>query len=169
MVITPAEAAKMLRKLNEDLSAAEEREKRSRTFNAALGEDVESVRPAYDFAAAQKELCDLEDKVRKLKHALNVFNSTHEVPGFGMTVDQMLVFIPQLTRRKAKLAEMRSRLPKIRAESWGGRRDVIDYVYANYDIAAVEAEYDRVTEQLGRAQLELDGVNSRERFEVPLD
>ena len=44
-----------------------------------------------------------EEEIRKLKHALNVFNASNKVPGFEMTVDEMLVYLPQLSREKNKL------------------------------------------------------------------
>ena len=169
MNITSAQAAKLLKKLSEDLSAAEDREKKSSTFNAALGEEVESVRPNYDFGETQTTLSALEEKIRRLKHAINIFNTTHTVPEFGMTIDEMLVYIPQLTKRKNKLGEMRAALPKKRVEVWGGNRGVIDYAYANYDPAVVSTEYDKVTETLSQAQLALDRVNSTETFEFDED
>jgi hypothetical protein len=46
-----------------------------------------------------------------------VFNVTHTVPGFDMTIDQILVYIPQLTAKKIKLYEMKTKLPKTRDES----------------------------------------------------
>mgnify|MGYP000755189921 FL=1 len=38
-------------------------------------------------------------------------------------------------------------------------------IYANYDIAAVEADYEKAADELSRAQLALDAVNQRETFE----
>ena len=61
---------------------------------------------------------------------------------------------------------MKSRLPKERVEEQYGRpSNIIDYRYANYDIAAVEADYEKTADELSRAQLALDAVNGRETFE----
>lgn len=80
--------------------------------------------------------------------------------------DQMLVYIPQLTKRKSKLLEMKSRLPKERVEEQYGRQsNIIDYTYTNYDLAAVEADYEKTADELSRAQLALDTVNQRDSFE----
>lgn len=129
MNYTSAEANKLLKKLNDEYTALLDKETRSRDFRAAMGEDVASVRPVYDY-------------------------------------DEMLVYIPQLTRRKNKLLEMKSRLPKERVEEQYGRpSNIIDYRYANYDIAAVEADYEKIADELSRAQLALDAVNGRETFE----
>ena len=166
MTYTSAQAAMLLRKLNDEYAALLGKEAKSKEFNAAVGENVESVRPEYSYTDAQESQKELEGKIRKLKHAVNVFNATHVVPGFDMTIDEMLVYIPQLTRRKAKLAEMKAKLPKSRVSEVGARiSNVIDYTYLNYDLAEVEADYERVSDELSDAQLALDAVNSSETFE----
>jgi len=167
MKYTSAQANKLLKKLNDEYSALLDKEQRSRDFRAAMGEDIESVRPAYDYAKTQARLEELEGAIRRLKHAINCFNTTQVVDGFGITIDEMLVYIPQLTRRKNKLLEMKSRLPKERIEEQYGRQsNIIDYRYANYDIAAVEADYDKTVDELSRAQLALDAINGRETFNL---
>ena len=101
--ITSAMAAKHLKKLNDQRDSLLSMEKKAKVFTAAIQEDIETVRPAYDYAAAQKELTALDTKIRKLKHTLNCFNSTYVIPELDMTIDQVLIYIPQLTARKRKL------------------------------------------------------------------
>ena len=166
MKYTSAQANKLLKKLNDEYSALLDKEQRSRDFRAAMGEDIESVRPAYDYAKTQARLEELEGTIRRLKHAINCFNTTQVVDGFGITIDEMLVYIPQLTKRKSKLLEMKSRLPKERVEEQCGRQsNIIDYTYTNYDLTAVEADYEKTADELSRAQLALDTVNQRDSFE----
>ena len=167
MKYTSAQANKRLKKLTDEYVSLREKESRSREFRAAAGENVESVRPAYDYADTQRRLAELERCIRRIKHAINLFNATHTVPGFDMTIDEMLVYIPQLTQRKSKLADMKARLPKERVEEQYGRQsNIIDYTYANYDLAAVEADYEKTADELSRAQLALDAVNQRDIFEL---
>ncbi len=169
MKYTSAEANKLLKKLNDEYAALLEKERRSRDFRAAMGEDVASVRPAYDYAKTQARLAELEENIRRIKHAVNCFNTTQSVDGFNMTIDEMLVYIPQLTKRKSKLLEMKSKLPKERVEDQYGRQsNIIDYTYTNYDLAAVEADYKKAVDELSRAQLALDAVNQREIIPVEL-
>lgn len=166
MKYTSAQANKLLKKLNDEYSALLHKEQRSRDFRAAMGEDIESVRPAYDYAKTQARLEELEGTIRRLKHAINRFNTTQVVDGFGITIDEMLVYIPQLTKRKSKLLEMKSRLPKERVEEqYGQQSNIIDYTYTNYDLAVVEADYEKTADELSRAQLALDTVNQRDSFE----
>ena len=92
MKYTSAQANKLLKKLNDEYSALLDKEQRSRDFRAAMGEDIESVRPAYDYAKTQARLEELEGAIRRLKHAINRFNTTQVVDGFGITIDEMLVY-----------------------------------------------------------------------------
>ena len=71
MKYTSAQANKLLKKLNDEYSALLHKEQRSRDFRAAMGEDIESVRPAYDYAKTQARLEELEGTIRRLKHAIN--------------------------------------------------------------------------------------------------
>lgn len=164
MLYTSAEAAKLLRRLNDEKASLEAQEAQSSTFRAAITEDIEFARPEYSYPDTQAKLNVLDAQIRTVKHAINTFNLTHEVPGFSMTVDQMLVYIPQLTRRKQKLSDMKDRLAKVREIVRVA--GVIEYTYANYDIEQSRQDYDNVTDELSRAQTALDVLNNSEKFEI---
>ncbi|MBR1686721.1 MAG: hypothetical protein IJ708_16480 [Clostridia bacterium] len=166
MQMTSAQAAKEMRKLKDQHEALLTIEEKSREFVAAIQEDVEKVRPVYDYAGVQSELDEIEARIRRLKHAMNTFNLHQEVPGFGMTIDQMLVYIPQLTARKKKLDAMRKKLVRERKVESFGRSNIVEYTYANYDSALVEADYLKVADALAAAQNALDQVNTTVEFEV---
>jgi hypothetical protein len=166
MKITSAEAGKLLKSMQSDINSIIYLESQMREFSAASTEDPESNRPAYDYEAVQKELAEKEKAIRILKHAINKFNTETKVPGFDMTIDQMLIYIPQLTARKSKLDGMRSRLPKERRNSFS--MNIIDYSYANYDIARAEEDYQKVSEELTRAQLARYILNITKKITVDL-
>ena len=87
MKYTSAEASKLLRKLNDDIKAELQLESQSREFVAATTEVPDDVRPEYDYAAANAKIDALQASVRRLKHAINVFNAATVVPGFDFTID----------------------------------------------------------------------------------
>ena len=108
---------KILNRTEEELSSLCTQETDSKEFNAAVGENVESVRPVYSFSETQNKKELLHAKIRKIKHALNVYNVNTLVPEFDMTIDQMLIYIPQLTVLKRLYSAMKDKTPKKRAES----------------------------------------------------
>ncbi|MBQ7008412.1 MAG: hypothetical protein IJN05_04250 [Ruminococcus sp.] len=169
MKITSAQAAKLLRQFNDELRNLEIRERNSKSFLASLGEDPDSVRPDYDYKEMQNLQIELEMKIRKLKHALNVFNATTVIPEFDMTIDEMLIYLPQLTNRCNKLSEMQNVLPKAREEGGYSRNsNIIDYRYANYDIEQVSKDYSEIFDKLSKAQTALDLINNTVEFEIEI-
>ena len=166
---TSAEASKLLRKLNEDRAALLAMESRSKSFIASANEDLAAIAPEYDHVETAKALDALNEKIRKVRHAINVFNTTHKVESFdkyeAMTIDEVLIALPQLTERKEKLARMKDSLPKTRLRTIPGS-NVIEYEYANYDIKTVQREYDDVSAALSTLQLALDKINTTEKMEI---
>lgn len=165
MKVTSAQANKLLNKLKDDLTYITVKETQSRVFNAAVGEDIEGVRPEYNYVDTQAAIDALDTKIHKVKHAINIFNSTTVLPEQGITIDEALVLIPQLSKKRSKLSDMKSRLPRTRVNNFRSS-NVIDYEIVNYDISAVEKDYDAVVEQLSALQTALDLVNGTVTFEL---
>lgn len=168
MRYTCAEAAKILRKLNEDLKVLRAKEVKGFRFTAAVDEDLESARPVYNYIQTQNEQSQIEAKIRKVKHAINRFNLETVIPEFDMTVDEMLVYIPQLSERKKKLTEMSSFLPKERVSNGYQATKIIEYRYTNYDLERAAGDLAKISDELARAQTALDVVNNREQLELDL-
>lgn len=167
--ITSAEASKMLKKLLEEKNIVLTNEQQSSVFNASLGEDVESVRPGYDYKETQRILESCNERIRILKHAVNRFNTSQTVGDTGMTIDQVLVYIPQLTEMRNRLYDMQNRLPKQRTSVGGiGSNTVIDYCYTNYSVEKAKEDYLRVSDELRMIQTALDVVNTTVKMEVEL-
>jgi len=167
--VTSAEASKMLKKILEEKNLLLANERQSCVFNASLGEDIEAVRPVYDYEETQKALVGFDRKIRALKHAINCFNASQTVGDTGMTIDQVLVRIPQLTEMKSRLYYMQDRLPKQRTSVGGiGSNTVIDYQYTNYSVEKAKEDYTRVSDELRMIQTALDIVNTTVKMEFEL-
>ena len=169
MRVTSAQAAKLLRKLNDELRALQLKESNSSSFVAAIQEDIESVRPAYNFKEMRDEQSELEKKIRKVKHAINVFNTVTIIPDFDITIDEMLVYLPQLNSKVALLSKMRDAMPKVRVNTgYSSGGTIIDYKYANYDIEEVGRNYTELSDILSKAQTALDLVNNTVEFDIDI-
>ena len=168
--MTSAQANKLLKSLREERDALLIAEEKTCVFSAAMCEDIEELRPAYDYAGTQEKLRDLETKIRSLKHSLNLFNAETIVPETGMTIDQVLIYIPQLTERRKKLLSMKQRLPKerVRAGRYGRMSEIIDYEIVNYDLDAATRDCLAVSEELSAVQTALDTVNNTITFTVDI-
>lgn len=169
MLVTSAQAAKLLRQLNDELHTLQLREANTSSFVAAIQEDIESVRPEYNFKEMRNAQAEVERKIRKIKHAINVFNTTTIVPNFDITIDEMLVYLPQLSRQCETLSKMREAMPKVRVSTgYSSSSPIIDYRYANYDIEEVSRCYTEVSDTLAKAQTSLDLVNNTVEFEIDI-
>ena len=88
----------------------------------------------------------------------------------GITIDEALILLAQLSGRKERLNGLASRQPQERLGNryFGSSNGPIEYRYANYDVAQAEADYRAVADEIAALQLELDLVNQTEVFSVEL-
>ena len=159
--MTSAELNKNLKKLQHERSRILETEQMTALFVAATTEKVEEIRPEYDLAATDEALAGIEKEIRRIKHRLNVFNSTHMIEEIGMTVDEALVYLPQQSERVEKLAKLAGHTLRQRvADRYGSKSSLIEYEYANYDRALAQRLYEEAQNALSRVQLALDRTNT---------
>lgn len=167
--VTSAIANKMIKSLEDDKSYWLSKEEDSRFYIAA--NDEEPVIPEYDFEIVSKTIAELDTKILKLRHALNLHNATSRVQVGDkiMSVDMILIRMAQLNQRKMSLNVMRKALPKARIDTSGyGKKAVPEYRYINFDLAIVKARYEEVSNEILELQLALDTHNQTNRFQVEL-
>lgn len=165
--MTSAQANKRIKQLKDQIRLLESQEKNLISFIAATTENVEEVRPAYSYEETAARYDEMETAIRKIKHALNRFNASTVPEGTDMTIDEILVFLPQATDRLRKLSVMLSRPAKLRAEDTG-RTSIIEYEYLNYDLAVVQRDYDALMEKKTMVMTALDLANNTLLFDVDL-
>lgn len=85
-----------------------------------------------------------------------------------MTIDEVLVKMAQLNKRKAVLDKLRKQAPKTRINSgiYSPRKTAPEYQYINYDLELVKGEYERVDAEIAAMQIALDKYNQTFEFEV---
>ena len=166
MKYTSAQANKLLKQLNEEKNLIKLEEKKSAKFIAATVEKLEDVRPEYDYEATSGKIREYDRKIRVVKHAINQFNVTTVVEEYGMTIDEMLVYLPQLGEQLDTLAKMVSTPAKERRESYTS--NLIEYEYANYDVKKAADDYRKLFAMKAGIQTALDAVNSNVTFEIEL-
>ena len=89
MKVTSAYANKLIRGYREELAALISSEKD--TCTTIYGASETPIETGYDFSSTQAEMDALNDKIAKLRHGINVFNTTTKLEGFDFTVDESLV------------------------------------------------------------------------------
>lgn len=165
---TSAYANKLLKQLNEEKEFWRKREASCCFYRAALGE--EPVIPEYDYAAVAATIEEIDAKICKIKHAINLANVTSQIPVGDkmMSVDVILVRMAQLSKRKDILDIMRKQQPKTRLDSgMYARQSVPEYEYINYDPDLIKQEYERVNREIMEIQIALDKYN--QTFEIEVD
>ena len=103
--MTSAYANKMIRKLNEDKEFWRAKENEGYLYVAAIVE--EPVIPDYDYGEVSAKIAQIDDKICKIKHAINLSNVNAQIDIFGTkySVDMLLVRMSQLNKRKAVLTD----------------------------------------------------------------
>ena len=170
MKMTSAYANKMLRKLNDDKEFWLKKERNGCTYIAAA--DEEPVIPDYDYAQVAAEIATIDDKIVRIKHAINVNNAINQIQvgNTQMTIDMILVRGAQLNKRKAILDKLRKQEPKTRIGlgMYSARKTAPEYEYINYDLELIKKEYERIDTEIAAMQIALDKYNQTFEFDVPV-
>lgn len=168
MKMTSAYANKLLKRLNEDKEFWLDKESNGYVYEAAL--DEEPLLPDYDYTEVSKNIEELDEKIARIKHAINLANTTNQIQvGKNvMTADIILVRMAQLNKRKATLDSMRKLPPKSRisSDTFIGRKTTPEYRYINFDLNLVKEEYERIDNEIAQMQIALDKYNQTVEFEV---
>ena len=165
---TSASAAKFIKRLENEKARLVSLEGKSSTYVLAQGEECDP--PAYDYREIVERIDELDETIRRIRHALHLFNAQTVIPDEGITVDEALIKLAQMNSNLRRLERLREVEPKTRLESgmFGGK-GMIEYQYANFDTKEAFADYEELYRRISDLQLGLDLVNQTETFTVELD
>lgn len=169
MEFTSASANKFLRRLQDEKDYILRTESETSTYIRAEDEAIDP--PLYNYAETREKVAALDKKVLTLRHALHRFNIETLLPNCGLTIDEALIALAQLSARRDRVNTLRSRQPKerLRDRYFGNGAGAVEYQYANYDVREAEQDYNALTEEISAIQLELDLANQTRTFEVDID
>ena len=104
MEFTSASANKYLRRLQDEKDRLLRNEQEVSTYVLAEGEAAEP--PAYDYGATRERVAEIDGQARAIRHALHRFNMQTILPERGITIDEALILLAQLSGRKDRLARI---------------------------------------------------------------
>ena len=86
MVTTSACLNKMIKKLNEDKSFLISELCSHSTFVVGENDDIEKVKPDFDYRAVCEKIAAIDETIFKYKHALNLVNTTQTINVLGKDI-----------------------------------------------------------------------------------
>ena len=141
-----------------DLKTERERlirkDEKLRVFSASGFEDIEKLRPDYDYDGFQKGLDHLDETIRNLTAKAVTILATERVKEYhDMTILEMLLLLRDLKTKDQRLYAMAAHLEKERHST----ELAIEYEHVNYDISKVE-------EDLRKTRAEIEKVRTFSDF-----
>lgn len=168
MKMTSAYANKLLKQLDEEKAYLQSTEKSGCFFIAASKDNPPDI--DYNYGDTEKKLEEINSRIVKIKHAISLSNITTSltVGDVVMTVDEILVRMAQLNKRKVILDNMRKmrdgeRQPRGVLDLNGGGPE---YKFLAFSLKEVRDDYMRISKEIMLMQLALDRHNQLDEFEV---
>lgn len=136
----------------------EERERCETTYVS----EKDKVDTGYDYARYQQAYDEIDGEVRRLKGILNRVNATVKLKEYGMTIGETLVYLAQLSSKRARLEA----LPTVQSSRRVTYNGVIEYTVCNFDTETVKRDVEAVRTEIGNLQMAIDRVNLTHTVEV---
>lgn len=161
MLFTGSSAMKHIKYLEEEKTMLLQKERNNSTTVEVDGK-VREVE-CYNFQATRESIRELDAKICKLRHALNVFNTHTEIEE-GLTIDTALIKLAQLNNELSIVRDMKSKAKESVEERYSNM-----YIRrVNYDLREVENYYQDLVKEIHQLQIKLDTANLTNTFEVDI-
>lgn len=159
---TGTTAMKKLAQLNDELTLIYQKEATDCKYTYIAGEVP--VIPEYDFMEVRGKVGRIHKNIVAMKSAIRKFNAEHKGTVTGMTVDEMLVYLPMYTREKNYIRSMLVMPTKTR----NTRANVSEYTQLNFEPKIAQTAYEYVCSQIVAIQNDLNEINVGYPFTVDL-
>ena len=126
-------------------------------------EDEEKVLTKYDYAETRKAVAEIDERIRKIKHALAVCNCTAVVDDFGITIGEALVYLAQLNAEYDQLNDLSEKDKLSRRITANG---VLEYTECLYDPEEATRDCEALHSKICKLQVAIDRANLTNYIEV---
>ena len=159
--LTASQLQKKIKELNLELSGLQLQERKGSFFTVSVSEDKEEVRPDYNLRNSYEDQFKVMKRLSAYKHVLNQFNQTTVVPGFNLTIDELLVQMPIIKDMVKRLENCKNSMGRERIENMYTRgTSTPEYRYANFSTSDAKDLYEYYNNLLIKMQLAIDNINS---------
>jgi len=161
MKLCNAEVIKKIKDLEEQkiIILSDEQKNCTTTYQT----ETDMIDTGYDFGKTRTAVENLNKEIMKLKHKLNISNSTVIVEEFGLTIGECLVYMAQLNNEKGVLERLGQIRSKSRATLYNG---IVEYTVTNYDVEICKTELNKIKETVRKLQLAIDRVNLNNMIKI---
>lgn len=126
-------------------------------------EGEEKVLTKYDYAQTRKSVAEIDEKIRKIKHALAKSNCTTVIDDFGITIGEALVYLAQLNAEYRQLDDL-SGYPKLARRITAN--GVLEYTECLYDPEEATRDLEALHSKICKLQVAIDRANLTNYIEV---
>lgn len=126
-------------------------------------EGEEKVISKYDYAETRKAIAEIDERIRKIKHALAESNCKTVVDDFKITIGEALVYLAQLNAEYQRLDGLGGHNKLSRRITANG---VLEYTECLYDPEKVVADMEKLHAKIGKLQVAIDRANLTNFIEV---
>lgn len=126
-------------------------------------EGEEKVLSKYDYAQTRKTVSEIDERIRKIKHALAVSNCTTVIDDFDLTIGEALVYLAQLNTEYRQLDELSEYNKLSRRITANG---VLEYTECLYDPEEVVSDMEKLKAKIGKLQVAIDRANLTNYIDV---
>lgn len=160
MKMCHSEVIKYIKELESKKSVLLRKERNSSTYT--YQDESAKIVPEYNYELTRKEVDELDNKIRNLRHVLAVANCTVKVDDFDITIGEALVLLAQLNSKCDILENMSSRQQICQQTSYA----TMQITACNYDVAKATEDYENLRLQIGKLQVAIDRANLVNYVEV---
>ncbi len=161
MKVCNSEAMKRIKELEERKKLVVYTEENRSRVSYREGEQM--IPTKYDYAATRKEIREIDERIRKIKHMLAVSNVSARIEEFDVTVGEALVLLAQLNAEYGRLDALSGYDKRSRRITANG---VLEYTECLYDPEAAEQEQKELYARICRLQLAIDRANLTNYIEI---